>query len=177
MTEGTRVRLPQPVGIRLEIARAGGLSGEALIDAIHRKETDTLKALGPERLPWDILIEYGEQNKDELEQAILDGYEFKFLTVRGLIHYLLYRFGLKEQEDYEASEGALEGLRLSRSSIAVLQATIPAFWQISEIEPKGEERSSTASTYNHEFQEEPTITFRIDRLYHQTIRFEGGEAG
>jgi len=177
MTEGTRVGLPQPVGIRLEIARAGGLSGEALIEAIHRKDSDTLKALGPERLPWDILIEYGEQNKDELEQAILDGYEFKFLTVRGLIHYLLYRFGLKEQEDYEASEGALEGLRLSRSSIAVLQATIPAFWQISEIEPKERREESSSDPSIHEFQEDPSITIRIDRLYHQTIRFEGGEAG
>ncbi|WP_282939703.1 hypothetical protein [Paenibacillus sp. RC67] len=177
MTKVTRARLPQPVGIRLEIARAGGLSNEELLDAIYRKDIDALQTLGPEQLPWDILIQYAEQNGHELEQAILDGYEFKFLTVRGLIHYLRYRFGLKEQVDYRAVDGALEGIRLSRSDVALLQATIPAFWQISKL-GRHEERNESSSTHGElDSLDENEFTIRIERLNHQTIRFEGGEAG
>ncbi|WP_028550132.1 hypothetical protein [Paenibacillus sp. UNC451MF] len=177
MTKVTRVRLPQPVGIRLEIARAGGLSDEALISVIHRKDTAALQQLGPEQLTWDILTQYGEENREELKQAILDGYEFKFLTVRGLIHYISYRFGLKEQVDYQAVEGALEGLKLTRSNVALLQATIPAFWQISVIERN--ERLDEPSSVHLDLvsQEEQAITIRIERLHHQNIHFEGGEAG
>lgn len=166
----TKVKVPQPVGIRLEIARAGGLTEEALIEAIRDKRIESLQRVGPEQLPWDILIEYGEQYPAELERAIREGYEFKFLTIRGLTSYLHYRFGLKEPSDYRIVDEALEGIRLNASDIALLEATIPAFWHIAE-GAIGTERGADGDDNPDE------ITIRIERLHHNAIRFEGGEAG
>ncbi|MCS7464160.1 hypothetical protein N0M98_29075 [Paenibacillus doosanensis] len=160
------VKLPQPVGLRIEIARAAGLSDETIIDLIRRKDAETLRRTGPESLPWDILIEHGAERGEELERAIREGYAFTFLTVRGLIHYLLYRFGLKEGADYTRSEGALEGVPLTGAQLSGLRSAIPSFWRISE-QPLGEDGQPERAAAG---------TFRIERLHYEAIRIEGGEA-
>lgn len=168
----TKTKLPQPVAIRIEIARAGGLSDEALIQWIDRGDTAALQPLGPEWLTWDILTEYAEQHGDDLRKAIREGYEFKFLTIRGLIHYLLYRFGLREQADYRLNGSVLEGVALPREDVRRLRETIPAYWDIVETESVPGAAAEADLDVSRE-----RITFRIERLYSDTVRFEGGETG
>lgn len=173
VTRAQKVTLPQPVALRLEIARAGGLSEEALLGAIREKRIDALQRFGPEQLSWDILSEYADEYPDDLERAIREGYAFKFLTIRGLTSYLRYRFGLHEKADYRLVEEGLDGVRLEQSDIALLKGTIPAFWLITETGAQAEEAIVEQRSANHP--DLNKVTIRIERLHYHANRFEGGD--
>ncbi|UUZ79024.1 hypothetical protein LJK88_27690 [Paenibacillus sp. P26] len=167
-----RPKLPRPVGIRIEIAKAGGLTDNELISLIQRGDYSALRQAGPDQLSWDILKEYAEENGTALEQAIREGYTFSFLTVRGLIHYLLYRFGLKQQQDFQVTEGALDGVALTGAEVADLRSTVPAFWHLTEIGTAHGSKPDSSPPGGNE-----SKVFRIERLNYHSIPLGGGETG
>ncbi|MBA2939490.1 hypothetical protein HZF08_14335 [Paenibacillus sp. CGMCC 1.16610] len=126
-----KVKLPQPIGVRIEAARAYGISGTELTEILRSGDFNRLKNAVLDDWTWDSLFEYAASRREECEEAILHGYSFTFITIRGLKTYLKYRFGLVEDQDFSSSEYGVEQLRLNQEELVQLRETIPdVHWHI-----------------------------------------------
>jgi hypothetical protein len=135
--EPPAVRLPQPVGLRLEALKASGLSDHAIIRALQRADAETLRRVVPEEpWDWDILLRFAESDWDDCVRAIREGYVYRYLTIRGLKHLLRYRYRLKEGEDYLDRGTHLEQVKLNPRDLPSLRATLSAHWSVVEPESR-----------------------------------------
>ncbi|MBH0156128.1 hypothetical protein IHV10_07105 [Fictibacillus sp. 5RED26] len=121
------VKLSMPVGLLMESALAGGVSGERLLEVIETKDYEALRHVGKEESSWTFFFEFAEQNRETVVSAITSGYTFKFITIRGLLNLLQTKYKLKENEDFLMNESGID-MNLSDEQLDFLRSRIPSQW-------------------------------------------------
>ncbi|KZE66090.1 hypothetical protein AWM68_06860 [Fictibacillus phosphorivorans] len=127
------VKLSMPIGLLIESAIAGGVTGERLIEVIKTKNIEALRHIGKEESSWAYLFEYAEQNGDTLVSAIQNGYTYKFITIRGLLNLLKTKYSVIEHEDFLMNEFSIE-LNLKDEQLDFLRSRIPSQWNFTKQE-------------------------------------------
>ncbi|MED1864530.1 hypothetical protein P4V41_13770 [Fictibacillus nanhaiensis] len=121
------VKLSMPVGLLMESAIAGGVSGERLLEVIETKDYEAVRHVGKEESSWAFFFEFAEQNRETIVSAIRTGYTFKFITIRGLLNLLQTKYKLKENEDFLMNESGID-MNLSDEQLDFLRSRIPSQW-------------------------------------------------
>ncbi|MBD7964065.1 hypothetical protein [Fictibacillus norfolkensis] len=121
------VKLSMPVGLLLESAIAGGVSGERLLEVVKSRNYEALQHVGKEESSWAYFFDFAEQNWEMVVSAITMGYTFKFITIRGLLNLMQTKYKLKENEDFLLSESGME-MNLSDEQLDFLRSRIPSQW-------------------------------------------------
>ncbi|MFC0186675.1 hypothetical protein ACFFJY_00150 [Fictibacillus aquaticus] len=134
----SKVKLPMPAGLILERAAAKGLAGAVLADAVRYKNRPAFQETGISEESIDFIFEYGSENMEICENAILQGYEFKFLSIRGLQNFLIARLGLEEGKDFTISETHLDRVVIPAEKYQGVRETIPGNWVFAELEQSGD---------------------------------------
>ncbi|MBN3555441.1 hypothetical protein JYA63_14265 [Fictibacillus nanhaiensis] len=121
------VKLSMPVGLLLEAAIAGGVSGDRLLEVIKTKNYEALRHVGKEESSWTYFFEFAEQNWETVVSAITTGYTFKFITIRGLLNLIQTKYKLKENEDFLMNESGID-MNLLDEQLDFLRSRIPSQW-------------------------------------------------
>lgn len=126
-----KVKLSLPVGLWIENCLTSGIAHEPLIQLIHEQDFAAIlpKVEDPEMDMIDRL-HIATQMNDPWEEAMREGYHFKFIHIGGVKRLLRFRFQLQEQIDYTQSGNCLSGLYLSADQIRILEERIGIQWEI-----------------------------------------------
>ncbi|MCR8645798.1 hypothetical protein NV379_24460 [Paenibacillus sp. N1-5-1-14] len=123
-----QARLSQKTAILLEHARKCQISDEALLACVAASDISELAAAKSEQYGYDTFITYATEHHEDLASAIRDGYRITFNTFRGLQVWLHEKFDITEGTDFDATEGRLTGIKLSRVDAEVLEARLAPNW-------------------------------------------------
>jgi hypothetical protein len=134
----SKAKLPMPAGLILERAAAKGLAGADLADAVRYKNRPAFQDAGISEESIDFIFQFGEENMEACENAILHSYEFKFLSIRGLQNFLIARLGLEEGKDFTFTETHLDRVMIPADKFQGVRETVPGNWVFAELEQSGE---------------------------------------
>lgn len=125
-------KISQRSAILLEHARKAGLSDEALLQAIQTENLGAFASANHEHFSYDELFSYAKEHGEDLEKAVLEGYQITFNTRNGLKVWLEEAFHLHAGTDFKVGEGIMEGIKLTLDELARLRKALAVNWIISE---------------------------------------------
>ncbi|GIP50794.1 hypothetical protein D3C76_405110 [compost metagenome] len=152
MMTAPSVSLPQPYALRLETIRAKGMEENAALELLERNSAaEWQERINPE-LQWDGFAEYVREHVEEVKQAYLEGYRFKFMTVGGLRSLLQIKFGLQAGQDYVYDENnhGFSGVKLKEADYRSLRMLSPDYWEI-RIDQKDSDRGLLELRIEHKY--------------------------
>jgi hypothetical protein len=116
-----------PAGLLLEAAIAGGIKGEQLIEVLRNRDLQALKHIGKEESSWMNLFQYAEDHWESIVEAVLEGYTYKFITIRGLLNLIQTKFSFVDNQDFLMEDTKIK-LKLNDEQLRFLQSRIPNQW-------------------------------------------------
>ncbi|CAM2927390.1 hypothetical protein PASE110613_07885 [Paenibacillus sediminis] len=128
-----RVRLPQPVAVRLEGALSFGVEQEQLLNMIDQGDFTELTKMETELFGWESLIEFASTYPDDLRRAITEGYEYRFTTKNGLKLLLLFKFLQQAEEHYTEGPDYFDQVKLTASEAQLIRSMITKNWKMIEL--------------------------------------------
>ncbi|RCX14926.1 hypothetical protein DFP94_11665 [Fontibacillus phaseoli] len=128
-----QAKLPQPYALRMELIRSKGYSDLEVISFIERGNGEELKSHVDPELNWGDFLEYARENFRKLKTAILEGYQFNFITAGGIQNLLRIRFSLQLEQDYRFDGVTFEGLRLKSQDYQLLRSLVPEHWSFFDV--------------------------------------------
>lgn len=133
MTESflEKVKLSLPVGLWIENCMSSRLDAATIISSIHNKEwTPLLAKVADPQMDMVDRLQIATDMNDPWEQAIIEGYRFKFIHIGGIKRLLYFRFQLQEHRDYTQTGNKLSGLVLHSDMISSIEEKIGIQWEI-----------------------------------------------
>lgn len=129
----TPVRLSMPIAFLIENLRTSGVSDDKLIQIIKNREFKFFvdQVVDP-TMNFDERIQTAEELSEPWEEAIKEGYSFKFLHLNGLKKLLALRFNKSDGVDYSQQDHKLVGIHLSSSEEILLHELIQGSWTVTK---------------------------------------------
>ncbi|WP_151208770.1 hypothetical protein [Paenibacillus yonginensis] len=124
------IRLPQPVGLKTEMAKALGKTAEELIEIVETKNWAALPALPEGRGTWEGWIDFAANQPDMLLAALKEGYRFNFATIGGVRTLLEVKWGLVIGQDYQDGGQSAEEVPLQDEAVQELGRLVTVPWEI-----------------------------------------------
>ncbi|SDJ17247.1 hypothetical protein [Natribacillus halophilus] len=118
----------------LEHARHKGVSELELQRAIQEENVSFLNEVSDELFSYDEVFTHAREQGEELERALLEGYNIKFITKDGLKTWLKQKFGFEEGRDYREEEGQIKGLVLDKDERQMLESSLAGNWTIETVD-------------------------------------------
>jgi hypothetical protein len=129
-----KMKLPQPYALRIEMIRAKGFSDRELLALLEQSDSAELLAKVDAELNWDNFLDYVGEHWDTVKTAVLDGYQFSFISIGGIKNLLSIRFKKVEDQDYRFDGTCIEQLKLSNADLRLFRSLVPStHWNIIEI--------------------------------------------
>jgi|SRR5690625_3009234 len=119
----------------LETLRNNGVSNQEVLTQIDKKDVnlwDTLDA----NFDFSELIKLAEKDHNEFKSIVLNGYQVKFVTFKGLQRLLELKFNKKEGNDYQLDDRGITGLQLDESQLVILKQMLSKNWNVQEEQSK-----------------------------------------
>jgi len=128
------VKMPQPYALRIERIRAMGYSATELLHLLKRDDAIEKLAEVDAEMDWENFLAYASQHGESMQEAVLHGYRFSYLTFGGLKSLLGIRYKKEEGRDYIVRGNCIEDLALDEDEVPLLQAMLPeVMWEIAEV--------------------------------------------
>lgn len=115
----------------LETLRSNGLSNQEILTQIEQRSISQLEALNA-KFDFNDLVKLANQNKDAFKSIVLNGYEVKFVTFKGMQRLLLLKFNKVEEQDYRLLDKGITGLWLDLSQLSNLKQMLSQNWVVHE---------------------------------------------
>ncbi|HEY2421219.1 MAG TPA: hypothetical protein VGI04_07385 [Neobacillus sp.] len=125
--------------LMLEMMKAKGFSNSTIVALLNEGNEELLESIGEGIPTWRTLIDYYHFNKAKIHRALKAGYEITFLTKGALKSLLLFRFDLKEGEDFVDTGELLDKIILSSDQLQELREVISKNWTILVMEEDSEQ--------------------------------------
>ena len=129
------IKINQMLSLRIETLLANGFSREEIVNQLKNGTFPREQQIGESTIDFTLLIEFAENHWDACEQAILHGYQVTFHTINGVKSLLAAKFGLHADQDYQANEDHLAGIRLSAADVEQLKPVLAMNWCVVEETP------------------------------------------
>ncbi|MBM7693454.1 hypothetical protein JOC77_002894 [Peribacillus deserti] len=126
----SEVRLPLPVGLRIESILSRGITKQSLSQALKKNSYTEIIAQGADEDEAAYLFKYALEHREDCISAVELGYQFKFLTIRGLKKFLILKYDLIEGEDLIFKGTSLEKVRLKKDWLPEIESAITRYWKI-----------------------------------------------
>lgn len=122
-----------PTAYMLETLRSMGISNEEILEKIKDRDVSSWKELDS-HFDFTQLVELAKDNGSAFESIVKDGYQVKFVTVRGVENLLRLKFGKVVERDFTMTEKGVTGLELSAEQLATFSKLLSSNWHIEEID-------------------------------------------
>jgi hypothetical protein len=130
------VKLPQPYALRMEMIRAKGYADHEVLALIELYDAERVKDKVDAEVNWDGFLAYARENADNLKAAVLEGYQFSFITIGGIKSLLSIRFHKTEEQDYVSGGSSIDRLTLSAAEFERLRGLVPQHWKMTVTRPE-----------------------------------------
>ncbi|URJ60641.1 hypothetical protein [Paenibacillus polymyxa] len=139
MTESTkRVRISQWDALLLESLRSLGWPQEELIRRVQQNELPTN---GPADFDYTELVTgLASQEPEVFTSAVVDGYQIKYNTIRGIRSWIAVAFGREPELSLEEGSEAVTS-ELTKAEYDRLERVLSLGWFIQEVHPAAGETS------------------------------------
>ncbi|PLT31399.1 hypothetical protein [Peribacillus deserti] len=131
------IRLPLPVGLKIESILSKGISKQSLSRSLMQNNMTHITSLGADENDAAYLFQYASEHKSDCITAVEQGYEFKFLTIRGLKNFLQLRYGLIDGVDLIFKEDSLESVKLRKAWLRDIETAITKHWSFTIVDEYG----------------------------------------
>ncbi|MGV3488751.1 MAG: hypothetical protein ACO1OC_09235 [Tuberibacillus sp.] len=157
-----RVKVSQMTAILLERARRFGVEDKEIIANMDSNDTSIFKKAESEDYVYKEFFTYAKEQGEDLQTAILAGYQMKYNTQGGLRTWLFNRFGLIPEVDYEAEEGKALNISLALADAKLLYEALAVNWvMLVSDKPADEFFNETKEN----FKQEVTVDLIFQTLY------------
>ncbi|GIN74700.1 hypothetical protein J14TS2_51750 [Bacillus sp. J14TS2] len=112
-----------PIAYMIETLRNQGISDAEILNQIKRKDITPWSHVN-ERFDFDELIKLADQDQDAFTSIIEDGYQIKFITIRGLQTLLKLKFQLIEGRDYQLTGKGIKELHIKKDAWLQLKSLL-----------------------------------------------------
>jgi len=127
----------------LETLRSNGVSNREILTQIDKKDVRLWGTLNA-NFDFRELITLAGKDQKAFKSIVINGYQVKFVTLKGLQRLLELKFNKKEGNDYELEDRGITGLQLDESQLSVLKQMLSKNWNVQE------EQSENKAYYNKE---------------------------
>ncbi|MBO0993407.1 hypothetical protein [Bacillus sp. SD088] len=112
-----------PIAYMIETLRSQGISDAEILNHIKRKDVTPWVHIN-ERFDFNELIELADQDQEAFTSIIKDGYQIKFITIRGLQTLLKLKFQLIEGRDYQLTNKGIKKLHIKKDAWLQLKSLL-----------------------------------------------------
>lgn len=130
------VKLSQWEAIILEAIRGNGVSNQVLLEQVKKGDFSPFASFAEGWIDFSDLLLFAENNWEDFERAVQEGYQIKFSTINGIKTLLKLKFHQLAVQDYEDKETYLDQVKLEEAEVEWLRVTLSKNWRIVELEPQ-----------------------------------------
>lgn len=100
-----------PIAYMIETLRSQGISNSDILSQIEKKDVTPWVHIN-EHFDFNQLLKLADQDQEALTSIIEDGYQVKFITIKGLQTLLKLKFQLVEGRDYQLTDKGIKDLHI-----------------------------------------------------------------
>ncbi|KRG11796.1 hypothetical protein [Lederbergia galactosidilytica] len=128
-----------PIAYMIETLRSQGISNSDILSQIEKKDVTPWVHIN-EHFDFNQLLKLADQDQEALTSIIEDGYQVKFITIKGLQTLLKLKFQLVEGRDYQLTDKGIKDLHIKEDVWLKLKQLLSKNCMIHE-EPLQNEKS------------------------------------
>ncbi|MFS0861974.1 hypothetical protein [Fredinandcohnia sp. 179-A 10B2 NHS] len=118
-----------PTAYMLETLRSMGKSNEEILEKVKDGDVSSWNELDS-HFDFTQLIELAKDNGSAFESIVRDGYQVKFVTVRGVENLLRLKFDKVVDRDFTSTEKGITGLELTSEQLSTFSKLLSSNWHI-----------------------------------------------
>lgn len=131
----------------IETLRKNGITDHELLNRVESRDVSPWREID-QNFDFNILVQLAHQDREVFTSIILQGYNVKFITYRGLQNLINLIFHKKVGRDYQLIEKGITGLILHGNDIVKLKQLLSRNWLIQEINIEGSNEKSITIMMN-----------------------------
>lgn len=128
-------KITLPVAYMIETLRSNGISDQELLTQVENQDVSPWKELNT-HFDFNELVKLAAQDQNAFDSIILDGYEVKFVTIKGVQTLLNLKFEKIQERDYLLTDKGITGLHIEDQQLSTLRQMLSTNWVIDETSPK-----------------------------------------
>ncbi|QQK75434.1 hypothetical protein HUG15_07465 [Salicibibacter cibarius] len=137
--------ISQVSAILIEHAREQGVSELQLQRAIRDEDVDFLNKVSGEHFKYDELFAHAYRYGEDLERALLQGYQMNFNTLEGLQIWLMQKFGFEEGVSYQIEKGEFKHIVVKNDILQTLESRLATNWTVVKNDEDEEQKEHDVS--------------------------------
>lgn len=121
----------------IETLRNNDFSNEEIVSKVKTGNVESLQKFH-KQFDFNELLKLANEDFDQFEDILDQGYQVKFVTFNGLKNLLSMRFGKVQDKDYELMEKGIKNLSLNQEQLASVKQMLSGNWVLSEVKEESE---------------------------------------
>lgn len=113
-------KITLPTAYMLETLRSSGVANEEILTNIEKKDIQSWESIN-DRFDFNKLVDFAHQDLEAFKSIVSEGYEVKFITIKGLQNLLRLKFDFTQDQDYEVTETGISNLQLDESQLLIIK--------------------------------------------------------
>lgn len=104
-----------PIAYMIETLRSQGISNSDILHQIKQRDITPWVHMN-EHFDFTELLKIADEDQEAFTSILLDGYQIKFITIRGLQTLLELKFQLIEGRDYQRTDKGIKDLHIKEDA-------------------------------------------------------------
>lgn len=131
----------------IETLRNNGISNEELLTQLEQEDSSSWERINSNYNYSDLISLY-HQDKHAFTSILAEGYQVKFITIRGLQGLLELKFKKTAGTDYTLTDEGMKHLKVNESELEMLNQFLSQNWKIAESPLEMENETKEISILN-----------------------------
>lgn len=136
------IPLSQWEAFMIETLRHSGVSGEYIMRGLKENDVSQLQAFDTTFDYQDLLTSW-TADSERIKEAIINGYQVKFLSVYGIKRLLKLMFSLEDSENYTLEENQFVDVPLADQQLDTVRTLLSPNWSITNVLEDGDKNLVT----------------------------------
>ena len=136
------IPLSQWEAFMIETLRHSGVSGEDIMRGLKENDVSQFKAFDTTFDYQDLLTSW-TADSERIKEAIINGYQVKFLSVYGIKRLLKLMFSLEDPENYTVEENQFVKVPLADQQLDTVRTLLSPNWSITNVLEDGDKNLVT----------------------------------
>jgi hypothetical protein len=131
----------------IETLRSNGISNMELLTQLEQGDSSSWERINP-NYNYGELISLYQQDKNAFTSILAEGYQVKFITIRGLQGLLELKFKKTVGKDYTLTDEGMKQLKVDKGEFETLKQFLSQNWTITELPLETEDETKEITILN-----------------------------
>lgn len=116
----------------IETLSSNGITNEEMLTQLEQRDSSVWERINPNYNYGDLISLY-QQDTNAFASILTEGYQVKFLTIRGLQGLLELKFKKTAGKDYTLTDDGIKQLKVDEAELETLKQFLSKNWTITEL--------------------------------------------